>query len=205
MDTVTAMAEILVEAVEQNDVIHRSYPVVAGRPEPVALFGRLVREGIRLRRSGVLLHAEVPAAAWQAQWWPAVDRLLARHAASLALTEEIARGFRERHAPERVAELLVELHRDVPEILRETVGGGERLAALCASPSAGADLDLACIACCRGLAIRAIHTGRSVAGLLADGEGDGEERRRGDGAPEAPGQSQSACDWPTEQRRHINR
>jgi hypothetical protein len=205
MDTVPTMAEILVEAVKQDDVVHRSYPVVAGPPEPVALFGRLAREGIRLRRSGVLLHAEVPAAAWQARWWPAVDRLLARHAGSLALTEEIARRFRERQPPERVAELLVELHRDVPEILRETVGGSERLTALCASPSAGADLDLACIACCRGLAIRVIHTGRSLAGLLADGEGDGEERRGGDGAPEAPGERPNAGDWPTEQRRRRRR
>lgn len=194
------MIETLAGTNRRQGGLRRSYPTVEGPAEPVALFGRLACEGIRLRRSGVLLHAEVPGHATEARWWLAVDRLLERHAASLAVTLNLARAFAERHPPERVAALLAELREDLPEILLETVGGRDRLAALIAAPPTGADLDLACVACCRGLAIRAIRDGSSLAGLLTNGNCDGEEQGRGYRTAEASGDWPGGGRWPTEQR-----
>lgn len=168
------------------------YPTPAGPAEPIGLFGRLAREGIRLRRSGLFLVAEVPGSASRARWCPAMDRLLERHAASLAVTIALARRFADDHPPERVSALLAELHHDVPRVVLETVGGAERLAGLIASPPRGAELDLACVACCRGLAIRAIREGRELAGLFADEESDDEEGGRRHRATADPGRSGQA-------------
>ncbi len=165
----------------------RQYATIQGPAEPVGLFGRLAREGVRLRCRGVVLHAEVPEPATRVRSWPALDRLLSRHAASLAVTVSLAHRFAERHSAERVSALLAELRREVPEILLETVGGEERLADLIASLPEGADFDLACVACCRGLAIRALHHGGDLAGLFADGECDDQNQGRRHGAEAAPG------------------
>lgn len=165
----------------RSEAMMRRYVLSAGTAEPVALFGRLARAGIRLRCRGPVLEAAVPASAMSLGSWPALDRLVARHAASLAVTASLAERFAEGRSPRRVSALLAELRRDVPRILLETVGGEERLADLIARVPLDADFDLACVACCRGLAIRAIHQGHSLIGLLADGEGDEEERRHGPG------------------------
>lgn len=154
---------------DTRDTLALRYPIAEGPAEPVGLFGRLAREGIRLRRSGLFLIAEVPESAERARWWPAMDRLLERHAESLALTVSLARRFADRTPPELLTALLAELRDEVPQILLETVGGAERLAELIASPLRGAELDLSCVACCRGLAVRALHRGHDLAGLFADG------------------------------------
>lgn len=161
----------------------REYEILGGPPEPVALFGRLAKAGIRLWAYGEALCAEVPGRASGRRSWPALERQLERHAASLAVTARLAHGFPERHPPHRVSELLAELRLEVAEILRETAGGEERLSALISTPPVGADLDLACVACCRGLAIRAIRDGQGLVGLLEDDEShEREDPRRG---PEA--------------------
>ena len=151
----------------------------------MALFGRLAREGIRLRSRGVVLQAEVPERVIGLDFWPALDHLIARHAASLAVTASLARRFGERASRARIAALLAELQREVPEILRETVGGDKRLAELIGSASSGPDLDLACVACCRGLAVRALRDGVELVGVLSEGDRDDRCRGRRHQAPDA--------------------
>ena len=138
----------------------RRYAANGGPAEPAELFGRIASAGIRLRCDSGDLLAEVPEATIRDRGWPALDRRLERHAGSLALTVDLTRRFAAGRPPKRVAAMLAELRDEVPEILLDTVGGAERLSELIASPPLGADFDLACVACCRGLAIRVIQHGR---------------------------------------------
>ena len=172
------MAEMRGRRLDTERRTLRLYPVVAGPPEPVTLFGRLARRGIRLQRCGDRLLAELPADATTIGWWPPLEKQVSRYAGSLAVTVALAHRFSEGRSAFRVAALLAELRSDVPEILLETIGGEARMARLIALPLDGVDLDLACVACCRSLAIRAIHQGRGLTGLLANRESDGEERGR---------------------------
>ena len=158
--------------------VTRRYTAADGPAEPIELFGRIAGAGIRLQCRDVELLAEVPMATTADRSWPALDRRLARYAGSLAVTVSLARRFGARQPPERLAAMLAELRAEVPEILHETVGGAERLGELIAGPRAGAEFDLACVACCRGLAMRAIHRGSGLAGVLVDEEGDHEVRER---------------------------
>ncbi|MGH7340633.1 MAG: hypothetical protein ACREKH_09105, partial [Candidatus Rokuibacteriota bacterium] len=96
------MSGTLLEEMSEDRRFVRRYPTVAGPAEPVELIGRLAREGVRLRRSGLYLIAEIPECIGGSRWWPALDRLLERHAASLAVTASLARRFGERHPRCRV-------------------------------------------------------------------------------------------------------
>jgi hypothetical protein len=178
------MAESLFTAIAGRKWQVRPYPTVAGPAEPAALIGRLAREGVRLRRSGPVLLAVMPKVVPAARCWPALDLLLRRHTASLAVTVDLARQLAEGLTPERIAALLTELSAEVPGIVRETVCGEERLRMLLGSPLAGADLDLACVACWRGLAIRELSRGR--AGSSGDREVDESDRERRYAAARAP-------------------
>jgi hypothetical protein len=157
----------------------RRYIARGGAPaEPVELFGRIAAAGIRLHYGEGELLAEVPQATSADRSWPTLDRRVARYAGSLALTVSVARRFAAGRPPEQVVAMLAELRAELPEILVETLGGEERLAEMIAEPRAGAEFDLACVACCRGLAIRTVHRGQSLAGVLLDGEDDHEDRER---------------------------
>lgn len=113
-------------------------------PPPLDAVARLCRLGVRLRDDGRFLVARVPPEVAETEDWPALDRLLARHAPWLADAAALIEVVRRRRRPEEVADALRRLSPGLTELAVDLVGGRAELDRLLAAPLEGATLDLAC-------------------------------------------------------------
>ena len=115
-------------------------------PLPRTAMARLAAAGIRLRDDGRDLIARVPRDLAASKAWPALDRLLTRHAVALADAAALVQEVRRRFPPADVVAHLRGIEPPLRSLVVEVVGGRARLEALLAGQPRGAELDLACFA-----------------------------------------------------------